>query len=334
MKNWYQIENKGKEIADIYLYSEIGGMEINAENFVKDLSDLKGKDLNVHINSLGGSVFDGIAIYNALKNFKGKVTTKVEGIGASIASVIALAGDSIEMADNSLLMIHNPYAMVGGDSQEMRKTAELLDKIKNEIIGIYESKTGLTSEVLNSMMDEETWFNSSEALESNFIDSVSESVDVKNEYDLSEFKNITNEKVNQILIKNHLGPMEELKKMLNDIKSLVGSLANPKSEENVENKVEEIVVLDNEEVVNKITALENAIADFEGVKVTMENEIEDLKNNNSNLQGELDKAKAKSEAKKVDAVASSDPAPVTSEKAEDPNQKFFDHMVNVLKNKY
>lgn len=330
--NWYQISNKAEDSADIYLYSEIGGMDITAESFVNDLNSIESKNLTVHINSLGGSVFDGIAIYNALKDFDGKVTTKVEGIGASIASVIALAGDEILMSDNSLLMIHDPYAMTGGTAEDMRKTAELLDKIKNEIVGIYKKQTGLEDSVLNKMMSEETWFNSSEALESGFITSVSEGVEVKAEYNLANFKNITPEKVNQVLNNfKKQSIMEELKSLLNDIKSVVSNLVNSKEESN---EPIEMKILDNEEVQNKISEFEKSVADLEGEKATFENEISDLTNKVNELEKSLETAKNKTEAVKVDAVAETDPSPVAKEKMEDPNLKFFEGMANMLKKKY
>ena len=158
--NWYKIENNAKKAntADIYIYSEVGGYDVNAKSFIEELQNHKDKNIDVHINSLGGSVFDGLAIYNALKNHTKKVTTKVEGIAASIASVIAMAGDTIEMAENSLFMIHNPFAMSGGDANELRKTANILDKIRNEIAGIYASKSNHNADHYIDLMDVESWF--------------------------------------------------------------------------------------------------------------------------------------------------------------------------------
>ena len=126
MDKWYNIQNKAEsETADIYIYSEVGGFDVNAKSFIDELKSVKEKNLNVHINSLGGSVFDGLAIYNALKTHTKTVTTKVEGIAASIASVIAMAGDKIEMAENSLFMIHNPFAMSGGENFKILRIKKL-----------------------------------------------------------------------------------------------------------------------------------------------------------------------------------------------------------------
>tara|TARA_R100001530_G_scaffold131844_2_gene103753 strand:+ start:466 stop:1572 length:1107 start_codon:yes stop_codon:yes gene_type:complete len=366
--NWYQISNKAEEdFADIYLFSEIGGMDITAKTFVEDINNIKSKKLNVYINSLGGSVFDGIAIYNTLKNFKGKVTTKIQGIGASIASVIALAGDKIEMSDNSLLMIHDPYAVAGGNSTEMRKTADLLDKIRNEIANIYQKQTGLDTKTIESLMTNETWFNSSEALEKGFITDISEEVEVKNEYDLSNFKNITTEKVSSILnnkkmakenIINEEVSNKETNKteqgLISKIKSLlVGEPTNehiPGHEETAEEERREegeADVQDWEGMEKRIKNLEDAVADIKkeigvsgdeeseevrGSAETANNEVEDLQNKVKELEEQLEISSAKNSAKKVDAVADKDPVPQAGDVIADPNQAFFNKMAKMVKN--
>ena len=221
MQKWYNIENSGTETADIFIYSEVGGFDVNAQSFINELREVKDKNLNVHINSLGGSVFDGMAIYNALKNHKKKVITKVEGIAASIASVIAMAGDTIEMAENSLFMIHNPFTMAGGDAGELRKTADILDKIRDEIANIYASNSGQDVETLVGLMNTETWFNASETIDNGFANEVTKAIKVENSYDLSKFNNITSEKVNKV-INNKQNQIEMAKKeVVNEEKSLL-----------------------------------------------------------------------------------------------------------------
>ena len=130
------------------------------------------------------------------------MTTKVEGIAASIASVVAMAGDTIEMAENSLFMIHNPFAMSGGDANELRKTANILDKIRNEIASIYASKSKHDSEHYINLMDVETWFNSDETMELGLINGITQPLKIENNYDISKFQNITSEKINQIINKS------------------------------------------------------------------------------------------------------------------------------------
>ncbi len=155
----------------IDIYGDIGESfwsESITDTDVKALLDQMEGDVTVRINSPGGSVFDGFAIYNLLKQHDGEIHVKIDALAASAASVIAMAGDSIEMADNSLMMIHEPWSMALGDSSEMRKTAELLDKIRDSIVTTYKSKTDLSDDEIKQMMVDETWFNADEAIESGF----------------------------------------------------------------------------------------------------------------------------------------------------------------------
>lgn len=155
----------------IDIYGDIGESfwsdSITDTDVKAQLDQMEG-DVTVRINSAGGSVFDGFAIYNLLKQHDGEVHVKIDALAASAASVIAMAGDTIEMADNSLMMIHEPWSMALGDSSEMRKTAELLDKIRDSIVTTYQSKTDLGAGDIQQMMVEETWFNADEAIEAGF----------------------------------------------------------------------------------------------------------------------------------------------------------------------
>ena len=123
----------------------------------------------VRINSPGGAVFEGIAIYNMLRNFSG-VTTRVEGLAASIASIIAMAGERVEMERGAQMMIHNPWNIAMGDSRELRKSADVLDKIRESLLDIYQTKSGLERDFIAEMLDEETWLTADEAVEFGFAD--------------------------------------------------------------------------------------------------------------------------------------------------------------------
>ncbi len=131
---------------------------------LKDLGDVK--TINLHINSPGGSVFEGIAIYNMLKQNKAHVNVYVDGLAASIASVIAMSGDAIFMPSNSMLMIHNPWTMAVGNASELRKQADDLDKITESSIQTYLNQAGdkLDEETLRQLMDDETWLTAKEAV--------------------------------------------------------------------------------------------------------------------------------------------------------------------------
>lgn len=189
MSNWYEIKAAGTS-AEISIYDEIGGWGISAKEFAQDLKSLKGiRDLTLRLNSPGGSVFDGMAIYNLLKAHDAQITVHVDGLAASMASVIAMAGDLIVMPENSMMMIHNPWTMTAGDAEELRKNADLLDKIKKAMISAYTSKTGLSEEMISQYMDEETWFTGSEAAELGFADEVEEPMQMAAMFDLSKFQN-------------------------------------------------------------------------------------------------------------------------------------------------
>ena len=175
-RKWYQIEAQTGARADLWIYEEIGtdfwGEGLTAKKFVEDLAALEVDHIALHINSPGGSVFDGQAIYNAIQRHPARVTSHVEGLAASIASVVALAGDTVEMAANALFMIHDPYGMAMGTSDDMRQMAEVLDKVKGTILGVYERKTGMEPEAILEAMAAETWYTAAEAQQAGFVDSV------------------------------------------------------------------------------------------------------------------------------------------------------------------
>lgn len=189
MSKWYSIKAAGTS-AEISIYDEIGGWGISAKEFADDLKALKGiKDITLRINSPGGSVFDGMAIFNLIKAHDAQITVMVDGLAASMASIIAMAGDLIVMPENSMMMIHNPWTMAWGDAAELRKNAELLDKIKSAMISAYVNKTGLSEDEIATYMDEETWLTGKEAVELGFADESTEPVEMAAKFDLSKFVN-------------------------------------------------------------------------------------------------------------------------------------------------
>lgn len=178
----YKLNNLSNGDAEITIYGDIGenwwGDGITPANVRQELNTVKG-DLTVRINSFGGSMFDGQAIYNLLKDFKNKVIVKIDGVAASSASLIAMAGDEIQMPHNAMLMIHNVWTMVAGNASEMEKTAADLKAFDQLIVSVYEAKTGLKSDVILDMMNKETWMSAKEALELGFIDSIIDYQDFK-----------------------------------------------------------------------------------------------------------------------------------------------------------
>lgn len=173
MKNFYAFKNvDSEEQAGLTIYDEIGFWGVTAKSFHETLKTIKAKKLMVNINSPGGSVVDGYAIYNMLRAFKGEVTVVVDGIAASIASVIAMAGKKIIMPENALMYIHDPLVGMFGNAEELRKTAEDLDKIKESILSIFEARTGADRAKISAMMADETMMTAKEAKALGFCDEI------------------------------------------------------------------------------------------------------------------------------------------------------------------
>lgn len=189
MNNWYSIcaLNEGAEIS---IYDEIGAYGVSAKAFLTDLSKLPDKaPLTLRINSPGGSVFDAVAIYNALQRHAGTVTVSIDGIAASAASYIAMAGDEIIMPENAFLMIHDPSGMVMGTAADMRAMAEALDKIGGSLLRGYAAKSGKPEKDIAKLMARETWLDATEALDMGFADTMSEPVKMAASFDVSRFQN-------------------------------------------------------------------------------------------------------------------------------------------------
>jgi len=179
--NWlsYQPRASVHEPAVLQIFDQIGedwfgGSGISAKAFSDALQSVGPGPLVVEINSPGGNVWDGLAIYNMLRGRQAPVTTRVVGIAASIASIIALAGDTIEMAEASLFMIHDPSGMVAGTSDDMRKMANALDQHAEILAGIYTKRTGKTSAQIRAAMTAETWFTAREAIQFGLADKTTE----------------------------------------------------------------------------------------------------------------------------------------------------------------
>lgn len=175
MKFW----NKSAESADIFIYGEIVSerwdeTETTAKSFVEDLKSFGGADVTIHINSAGGDCFQALAIHNQLKQYSGKVRVSIEGLCASAATIISCAGDKITMADNSLMMIHDPSVGLAGyfDESDILKVGKSLTAVKSSILSVYKTRTGKSDAELSGLMSAETWFTAEEAVENNFADEV------------------------------------------------------------------------------------------------------------------------------------------------------------------
>lgn len=192
-RSWFKIENKKNDEADVYIYDEIGFWGTTAADFASQLRDLDVGHITLHLNSPGGDVFDGVAIYNTLVNHKADVSVFVDGLAASAASFIAQAGDEVVMGKGSTMMIHDASGMAWGNAEEMRQTADILDRVSDTIAGFYADRTGGTVDEWRGLMQAETWYNADEAVEAGLADRVNKTSkdddedDPENNWDLSVF---------------------------------------------------------------------------------------------------------------------------------------------------
>ena len=330
-KKWYNINGKASEgIVDVYIFDEIGAYGLNAQSFIEEIKAYKKRPMNIHINCVGGDVFDGMAIYNIIKKRTAETTVYIEGIAASMGSVIALAADNVVMAENSLFMIHNAWGGAMGESKELKKTASLLEKISNEIADIYTKKTKLPYDKVKEMMDEETWLNADEALELGFIDSISDAIKVAAKYDVSKFKNITNEEIATKLSINLKSRKmtDELKTWFNGkIEDIIARVKNDNTDSDVETKSEvEVTIADEADILNKfvdfeakVTELNGSIAELEGEKTTLTEEVE-----------RLNALVSKADAKGTEISTDGDPA-VVENNVEDKDVVFWNKIATKLK---
>lgn len=180
----FRNEAETKDTVDIYVYSDVDERSwwnedaIGSKEFQAKLAEYPdAKQINVYINSLGGDVMEGTAIYTMLKRHNAKVTAYVDGFACSIASVIAMAADEVVMGSSSALMIHNPWTWAAGNAQDFRKIADDLDKINEGIKSAYLEKCGdkIDEGTLTSLMDNESYITAKEAVEYGFADSIAES---------------------------------------------------------------------------------------------------------------------------------------------------------------
>lgn len=176
---YYQLNTNGKE-ADVYIFGDITSWEyfendVSSYTLSKELQSLDVDTINVHINSYGGEVAEGLAIYNMLKNHKAKIKTFCEGFACSIASVIFMAGDERVMNEASLLMIHNAWMYTAGNANQLRKDADDLDVITQASIAAYMSKVNITEKKLKELLDAETWLLPGDSLDMGFATSITAS---------------------------------------------------------------------------------------------------------------------------------------------------------------
>ncbi|MFJ3259852.1 head maturation protease, ClpP-related [Pseudomonas sp. NPDC086581] len=184
-QHWYNIKARAEGSTDpieVFVYGEIGFWGITANDFIRDLAaaDDKKSQIIVAFNTIGGDLFDGLAIHNALRRLGERGTARVDSLAASAGSVAACGAHRVIMATNALMMIHNPWTYAAGDAEDLRKTASALDQALEAIIAAYKSKaTGIDDAELRRMINEETWLTAAEAKDLGLADQIGEGVEVK-----------------------------------------------------------------------------------------------------------------------------------------------------------
>ncbi len=198
MKSWYTIRAR-EGGAEVLIYDEIGAYGVSAKGFLAELGALPDEAaIDLRLNSPGGSVFDAVAIHNALSRHAGTVTVWIDGIAASAASYVAMAGDAIVMPENAFLMIHDPSGLVMGTAADMREMAGTLDKIAAGMTRGYAARSGKTEDEIAALMAAETWFSAAEALEAGLATQLAEPVRIAASFDIGRFRNAPPELVDAV----------------------------------------------------------------------------------------------------------------------------------------
>lgn len=177
-ESWYRIKGAAKGVAEVWLYGDIGAWGITARQFALDLKALGDVSrIDLHVHSPGGDVFEGMAMYNLLKAHPAQVHGFVDGLAASMGSVVLMACDHISIPANAMIMVHKPWGIQGGDADDLRRYAELLDKVEGALVAAYVAKTGRGAEDIEALLRDETWMAGAEAVQAGFADQLTDSAE-------------------------------------------------------------------------------------------------------------------------------------------------------------
>jgi ATP-dependent Clp endopeptidase proteolytic subunit ClpP len=189
LKRWFDVRAQA-HVPEIVIYDEIGAFGVPAKPFLDELKALGPvPEITLRINSPGGQVFDGVAIYNALKRHDAAITVWIDGIAASIASMVAMAGDEVVMPENAMLMLHDPSGLVMGTAADMRTMAEALDRMRAGMVAAYREKSGRDEAEIEALMAAETWLSAEESVGLGLADRLEQPVRMAARFDLSRFRN-------------------------------------------------------------------------------------------------------------------------------------------------
>ena len=202
----WQITAAGKS-AEILIYEQIGqdlfDDGVGAKEFAEKLNALKVDDITVRINSPGGLVFEGVAIYNSLLKHPAQIHVEIDGIALSAASMVAMAGDTITIAENGIMMIHDPWSMVVGTVRDFQKEIEALDRVKSGLVTAYQRKMTVPQEEIEAMMERETWFTAAEAVAAGLADGMTAPNKVAAMFDLKRYGYKNNPLTKIVMLNNN-----------------------------------------------------------------------------------------------------------------------------------
>lgn len=241
-RSWYRIVGKNdKGETEISIMEEIGMWGITAKDFRNSIKRLGAKEpLHVHINSDGGDILEGFEIYNTLREHEGPVRVSIGAIAASMASVIAMAGEKITAAENSFVMIHNPWTVAMGDSQDLRKDADTMDKMKANIIKAYRQHSTLPDQEISDLMDDETWMTAEEAQQNGFIHEIEGFETSAQNFDLSKFRNSA-KFLSKLLKLNRSSRQREGGVTLEDLENAIGAKTESQPNERPKMKMKNLM---------------------------------------------------------------------------------------------
>ena len=213
----YQIKAMDDDSTDILLYGIVAWWDLDSKQFAEDLMRITTSKVNLRINSPGGNVFDGIGMYNSIKTHPAQFTSIIESSALSIMSVVALASETVKIAKNAFMMLHEPWSIIAANAKDLRKEADVLDKLSGGMAGTYMEKTGKSAKNVKEWMGEETWFNAQEAKDAGLVDEIiGENKEAKSFFDLSIFANVP-EELRERINANRGKPTErEIEKILRD----------------------------------------------------------------------------------------------------------------------
>jgi len=266
---WYNMATKTDTEAEVSIYGPIGGFDINAKDFAEDLKGIDADTIHLRVDSPGGSVIDGISIFNALQRHPAKVITHIDSLAASMGSVVAMAGDEVRMANNALIMIHEPWTVAMGNAEELRKNADTLEKMSGNILQAY-SRSQYTPEQVADLMKEQTWMTAQDALDAGFIDyiddglkAVASIVDAANSVELQ----VPTDK----LIASMNGKLDAVAKQRDDLSAKLTAQSQELVDARAELEAAEIVLKEVDEKESAFKAeLETAKAELETARAEIE----------------------------------------------------------------